>query len=258
MPSVVTTPCQWMEDSLCYHVAPYERMLIVNESHNVKLNSAKLNLIESDLLWIWIKYNGIKFTWFEINLTAKVQNRDGLWICINWRHWGSSVVRLPHEAVCLLCLMFVTRHPDSQAIERGIQLLIDKQLPNGDWPQVSLCPPVLKAFLYLSFLQSHNGEQEWTDVNAVDCPHLLVHISSLSISQISDCTVLYCTPLQSALLQCTVLCCIIQDLKRLCYTILHNCINYFSLLCVTVLYCHMIDYPILHYVILLLHQQIIY
>jgi len=23
-----------------------------------------------------------------------------------------------------------------QAIERGVQLLIDKQLPNGDWPQV--------------------------------------------------------------------------------------------------------------------------
>lgn len=32
----------------------------------------------------------------------------------------------------------MTRHPDGQAIERGVQLLIDKQLPNGDWPQVIL------------------------------------------------------------------------------------------------------------------------
>lgn len=31
-----------------------------------------------------------------------------------------------------------SRHPDSRAIERGVQLLIGKQQPNGDWPQVSL------------------------------------------------------------------------------------------------------------------------
>lgn len=30
------------------------------------------------------------------------------------------------------------RHPDVRAIERGIKVLIDKQLPNGDWPQVSV------------------------------------------------------------------------------------------------------------------------
>lgn len=33
-----------------------------------------------------------------------------------------------------------TRHPDERAIERGARLLIDKQLPNGDWPQVILSP----------------------------------------------------------------------------------------------------------------------
>ncbi len=35
-------------------------------------------------------------------------------------------------------LVCTCRHPDTQAIERGVQLLIDRQLPNGDWPQVSL------------------------------------------------------------------------------------------------------------------------
>lgn len=35
------------------------------------------------------------------------------------------------------------RYPDCKAIERGIQVLIDKQLPNGDWPQVSCSFPGL-------------------------------------------------------------------------------------------------------------------
>lgn len=34
--------------------------------------------------------------------------------------------------------MGVARHPDRQAIERGVRLLIGQQLPNGDWPQVIL------------------------------------------------------------------------------------------------------------------------
>lgn len=37
------------------------------------------------------------------------------------------------------CLVGVARHPDRGAIERGAQLLIGQQLPNGDWPQVT--PP---------------------------------------------------------------------------------------------------------------------
>lgn len=32
---------------------------------------------------------------------------------------------------------FIFRYPDIRVIERGIQVLIDRQLPNGDWPQVS-------------------------------------------------------------------------------------------------------------------------
>lgn len=36
------------------------------------------------------------------------------------------------------CLVGVARHPDGQAIERGVELLMGKQQPNGDWPQVIL------------------------------------------------------------------------------------------------------------------------
>lgn len=35
-----------------------------------------------------------------------------------------------------MIFLCVTRHPDRRAIERGVQMLIDHQLPNGDWPQV--------------------------------------------------------------------------------------------------------------------------
>lgn len=41
--------------------------------------------------------------------------------------------------------MGVARHPDRGAIERGVELLIGKQQPNGDWPQVML--PVLFSTL---------------------------------------------------------------------------------------------------------------
>lgn len=47
--------------------------------------------------------------------------------------------------------MDVTRHPDGRAIERGVQLLIDKQLPNGDWPQVRLF-----LSLYFTVCMSHS------------------------------------------------------------------------------------------------------
>lgn len=42
--------------------------------------------------------------------------------------------------------LVLCRYPDIDVLERGIKVLIDKQLPNGDWPQV-----------YLSFLWSFQG-----------------------------------------------------------------------------------------------------
>lgn len=49
------------------------------------------------------------------------------------------------------CLVGVARHPDRRAIERGVQLLIGKQQPNGDWPQVILL--LLFSTLYNTVIQ---------------------------------------------------------------------------------------------------------
>lgn len=53
------------------------------------------------------------------------------------------------------CISFVLcRYPDIDVLERGIQLLINKQLPNGDWPQVCgfpLLSPGASPVLYMSW-----------------------------------------------------------------------------------------------------------
>lgn len=38
------------------------------------------------------------------------------------------------------------RYPDTDVLERGIKVLMDKQLPNGDWPQVHLSSGLSKGF----------------------------------------------------------------------------------------------------------------
>lgn len=50
-------------------------------------------------------------------------------------------------------LVGVSRHPDSRAIERGVQLLIGKQQPNGDWPQVILHV----YYLHIIYYSCYNG-----------------------------------------------------------------------------------------------------
>uniref|UniRef100_A0A3Q3EHI3 Terpene cyclase/mutase family member n=1 Tax=Kryptolebias marmoratus TaxID=37003 RepID=A0A3Q3EHI3_KRYMA len=67
------------------------------------------------------------------------QMADGGWgedfeSCEQRRYIQSSTAQIHNTCWALLGLMAV-RHPDQQAIERGVQLLIDKQLLNGDWPQ---------------------------------------------------------------------------------------------------------------------------
>lgn len=37
-----------------------------------------------------------------------------------------------------MCAHIFCRYPDINVLERGIKVLIDKQLPNGDWPQVHI------------------------------------------------------------------------------------------------------------------------
>lgn len=42
--------------------------------------------------------------------------------------------------------LMLCRYPDIKVLERGIKLLIDKQLPNGDWPQVHLSSSISNGF----------------------------------------------------------------------------------------------------------------
>lgn len=42
--------------------------------------------------------------------------------------------------------LMLCRYPDIEVLERGIKVLIDKQLPNGDWPQVHLSSGLSKGF----------------------------------------------------------------------------------------------------------------
>ncbi|XP_030641927.1 lanosterol synthase isoform X2 [Chanos chanos] len=74
-------------------------------------------------------------------LLAK-QMEDGGWgedfeSCEQRRYIQSQNSQIHNTCWALLGLMTV-RYPDSKVIERGIQLLIDKQLPNGDWPQENI------------------------------------------------------------------------------------------------------------------------
>lgn len=56
--------------------------------------------------------------------------------------WGfaDSLDKSAHISL-VLC-----RYPDINVLERGIKVLIDKQLPNGDWPQVPLSSGLSKGF----------------------------------------------------------------------------------------------------------------
>ncbi|KAL8173257.1 UNVERIFIED_CONTAM: hypothetical protein K2H54_043268, partial [Gekko kuhli] len=67
------------------------------------------------------------------------QMEDGGWgedfeSCEQRQYVQSATSQIHNTCWALLGLMAV-RYPDVQVLERGIKVLIDKQLPNGDWPQ---------------------------------------------------------------------------------------------------------------------------
>uniref|UniRef100_A0A3B5MKV3 Terpene cyclase/mutase family member n=1 Tax=Xiphophorus couchianus TaxID=32473 RepID=A0A3B5MKV3_9TELE len=69
------------------------------------------------------------------------QMSDGGWgedfeSCEQRRYVQSAAAQIHNTCWALLGLMAV--HPDQQAIERGVQLLVQKQLLNGDWPQENI------------------------------------------------------------------------------------------------------------------------
>uniref|UniRef100_A0A671U6I8 Terpene cyclase/mutase family member n=1 Tax=Sparus aurata TaxID=8175 RepID=A0A671U6I8_SPAAU len=70
------------------------------------------------------------------------QMSDGGWgedfeSCEQRCYVQSDTSQIHNTCWALLGLMAV-RHPDERAVERGAQLLIDRQLPNGDWPQENI------------------------------------------------------------------------------------------------------------------------
>ncbi|XP_046294826.1 lanosterol synthase [Marmota monax] len=67
---------------------------------------------------------------------------DGGWgedfeSCEQQRYVQSAQSQIHNTCWALMGLMAV-RHPDITAQERGVQCLLDKQLPNGDWPQENI------------------------------------------------------------------------------------------------------------------------
>ncbi|AWP12620.1 putative lanosterol synthase-like isoform 7, partial [Scophthalmus maximus] len=72
----------------------------------------------------------------------------------------SSTAQIHNTCWALLGLMAV-RHTDRQVIERGVQLLIDKQLPNGDWPQENIAG-VFNKSCAISYTSYRNVFPVWT------------------------------------------------------------------------------------------------
>uniref|UniRef100_A0A7N9ALV6 Terpene cyclase/mutase family member n=1 Tax=Mastacembelus armatus TaxID=205130 RepID=A0A7N9ALV6_9TELE len=72
----------------------------------------------------------------------------------------SSTAQIHSTCWALLGLMAV-RCPDTQAIERGVKLLIDKQLPNGDWPQENIAG-VFNKSCAISYTSYRNVFPIWT------------------------------------------------------------------------------------------------
>lgn len=58
--------------------------------------------------------------------------------------WLQPEVARHRECRCTCCPL--RRHPDLEALERGVRCLLRKQLSNGDWPQVR-ADPVPRALL---------------------------------------------------------------------------------------------------------------
>ncbi|XP_043988666.1 lanosterol synthase [Gambusia affinis] len=93
------------------------------------------------------------------------QMSDGGWgedfeSCERRRYVQSAAAQIHNTCWALLGLMAV-RHPDQQAIERGVQLLVQKQLLNGDWPQENISG-VFNKSCAISYTSYRNVFPIWT------------------------------------------------------------------------------------------------
>ncbi|KAL3970257.1 acylglycerol lipase [Sarotherodon galilaeus] len=80
--------------------------------------------------------------------------------CEQRRYIQSGSAQIHNTCWALLGLMAV-RHPDRKSIERGIQMLIEKQLPNGDWPQENIAG-VFNKSCAISYTSYRNVFPIWT------------------------------------------------------------------------------------------------
>ncbi|XP_023670613.1 lanosterol synthase [Paramormyrops kingsleyae] len=93
------------------------------------------------------------------------QMEDGGWgedfeSCEQRRYVQSECSQIHSTCWALLGLLAV-RYPDTKVIERGIQVLIDKQLPNGDWPQENISG-VFNKSCAISYTSYRNVFPVWT------------------------------------------------------------------------------------------------
>ncbi|XP_064371488.1 lanosterol synthase-like [Dromaius novaehollandiae] len=72
----------------------------------------------------------------------------------------SAALQIHNTCWALLGLMAV-RYPDISVLERGIKVLIDKQLPNGDWPQENIAG-VFNKLCAISYTSYCNVFPIWT------------------------------------------------------------------------------------------------
>ncbi|OXB61464.1 hypothetical protein ASZ78_010220 [Callipepla squamata] len=93
------------------------------------------------------------------------QMTDGGWgedfeSCEQRKYVQSSTSQIHNTCWALLGLMAV-RYPDIDVLERGIKLLMDKQLPNGDWPQENI-EGVFNKSCAISYTAYRNVFPIWT------------------------------------------------------------------------------------------------
>ncbi|XP_037254423.1 lanosterol synthase [Falco rusticolus] len=93
------------------------------------------------------------------------QMADGGWgedleSCEQRTYVQSATSQIHNTCWALLGLMAV-RYPDVSVLERGIKVLIDKQLPNGDWPQENIAG-VFNKSCAISYTAYRNVFPIWT------------------------------------------------------------------------------------------------
>ncbi|KAJ8367622.1 hypothetical protein AAFF_G00314090 [Aldrovandia affinis] len=93
------------------------------------------------------------------------QMEDGGWgedfeSCEERRFIQSGTSQIHNTCWALLGLM-AARYPDHKVIEDGIQVLIDRQLPNGDWPQENISG-VFNKSCAISYTSYRNVFPVWT------------------------------------------------------------------------------------------------